>query len=51
MCHKIRCDGEFWKLFGFQSELNKAQQIPQRTITVYFEGREAKQRKAKAAQI
>ena len=25
MCHKIRCDWESWKLFGFQSELNKAQ--------------------------
>jgi len=24
MCHKIRCDGKFWKLFGFESELNKA---------------------------
>ena len=24
MCHKIRCDGESWKLFGFQGELNKA---------------------------
>ena len=24
MCHKIRCDGKSWKLFGFQSELNKA---------------------------
>ena len=26
MCHKIRCDGESWKLFGFQGELNKAQE-------------------------
>ena len=24
MCHKIRCDGESWKLFGFRDELNKA---------------------------
>ena len=24
MCHNIRCDGESWKLFGFQGELNKA---------------------------
>jgi len=24
MCYKIRCDGESWKFFGFQSELNKA---------------------------
>ena len=24
MCHKIRCDGESWKLFDFQGELNKA---------------------------
>ena len=24
MCHKIRCDEESWKLFGFQGELNKA---------------------------
>jgi len=24
MCHKIRYDGESWKLFGFQGELNNA---------------------------
>jgi len=24
MCHKIRCDGESWNLFGFQVELNEA---------------------------
>jgi len=24
MCYKIRCDGKFWKLFGFQGELNMA---------------------------
>ena len=24
MCYKIRCDGESWKFFGFQRELNKA---------------------------
>ena len=24
MCHKIRCDGEFWKVFGFWGELKKA---------------------------
>jgi len=24
MCHKIRCDEESWKFFGFQGELNKA---------------------------
>jgi len=24
MCHKIRCDGKSWKLFGFQGELNNA---------------------------
>jgi len=24
MCHKIRCDGESWKLFDFEGELNKA---------------------------
>ena len=23
MCYKIRCDGESWKIFGFQGELNK----------------------------
>jgi len=24
MCHKIRCDGKSWKLFGFHGELKKA---------------------------
>jgi len=24
MCRKIRCDGEFWKNFGFQDQLNNA---------------------------
>jgi len=24
MCRKIRCDREFWKVFGFLGELNKA---------------------------
>ena len=32
MCHKIRCDGEFGKLFGFQGELNKAQVHHHRAI-------------------
>jgi len=25
MCHKIRCDEESWKLFGFQGEVNKGE--------------------------
>ena len=26
MCHKIRCDGESWKLFGFQGEVKQGPQ-------------------------